>query len=299
MAVASIASSPPPQLWTQNVSGEEPAEVQQNFSSHFPTHLTFPFSSFILPYFDVPIPLVLVSVNQQQFKTSQAVAIELQKKKKLKTPPMLEDTVAVLSVNVGKKVPNNGEQKSRRHIIRMAALLFLSIGTIVRLKSSRITMLDSERILNTGDSHHDDNDHHHQQLSLRLTSKAQEYLQESKTVDTQHQHHHDKFNQSSSSAIISDPCKETSLIITTNYIPIAPSIKILKETIKTFYQHLIGLCPTSKVIIVCDGLDPREIEKDPSAPRKFHEYVFNLVQEFPESHYKILLAPEYKLLANS
>jgi hypothetical protein len=50
-------------------------------------------------------------------------------------------------------------------------------------------------------------------------------------------------------------CNDTTVIITSNFIPISASLAMINRTIESL-THLRGLCPTSPLTITVDGINP-------------------------------------------
>jgi hypothetical protein len=81
-------------------------------------------------------------------------------------------------------------------------------------------------------------------------------------------------------------CNDTTVIITSNFIPIAPSLAMINKTIQSL-KHLRGLCPTSPLIITVDGMSPRLRRKNKNADERLAQYVQALKETYNQDHHSI------------
>jgi hypothetical protein len=82
-------------------------------------------------------------------------------------------------------------------------------------------------------------------------------------------------------------CSDTTVIITSNFIPISPSLAIINRTIQSL-NHLRGLCPTSPLIITVDGMLPKSRRKHKNADERLAQYVQALNKTYNQDHHTIL-----------
>ena len=88
---------------------------------------------------------------------------------------------------------------------------------------------------------------------------------------------------------IKDPCSETTVIITSSFVPISPSLRIINQTIESL-KHLHGLCPTSPVIITVDGLNPEILKRGKRIKkRRMEKYIKALRNTYTEDYHTILV----------
>jgi hypothetical protein len=79
----------------------------------------------------------------------------------------------------------------------------------------------------------------------------------------------------------------TTVIITSNFIPISPSLAMMKRTIQSLH-HLRGLCPTSPLIITVDGVDPRLRSKHNNTDERHAQYIQALKDTYNQDHHTIV-----------
>jgi hypothetical protein len=82
-------------------------------------------------------------------------------------------------------------------------------------------------------------------------------------------------------------CNETTVIITSNFIPISPSLAMIDKTIKSLH-HLRGLCPTSPLIITVDGINKKLRSKHNNTDERLAQYVQALKETYNQDHHTIL-----------
>jgi hypothetical protein len=82
-------------------------------------------------------------------------------------------------------------------------------------------------------------------------------------------------------------CNDTTVIITSNFIPISPSLAMINKTIQSLH-HLQGLCPTSPLIITVDGMHPRLRSKHNNTDERLAQYVQALKEAYNQDHHTIL-----------
>jgi hypothetical protein len=82
-------------------------------------------------------------------------------------------------------------------------------------------------------------------------------------------------------------CNNTTVIITSNFIPISPSLAMINKTIQSLH-HLQGLCPTSPLIITVDGISIGLRRKHNNTDERLAQYVQALKETYNQDRYTIL-----------
>jgi hypothetical protein len=82
-------------------------------------------------------------------------------------------------------------------------------------------------------------------------------------------------------------CNDTTVIISSNFIPISPSLAMINKTIQSLH-HLQNLCPTSPLIITVDGMNAKLRSKHHFPDRRLAQYVQALKEAYNQDHHTIL-----------
>jgi hypothetical protein len=82
-------------------------------------------------------------------------------------------------------------------------------------------------------------------------------------------------------------CNDTTVIITSNFIPISPSLVMINKTIDSL-KHLQGLCPTSPLIITVDGMSSGLRRKHNNTDERLAQYIQALKETYNQDHHTIL-----------
>jgi hypothetical protein len=91
---------------------------------------------------------------------------------------------------------------------------------------------------------------------------------------------------------------DTTVIISSNFIPISPSLAMINRTIQSL-NNLRGLCPTSPLIITVDGLNRRTRRKHKDADVRLAQYIQALKETYNQDHHTILASKESIELTNN
>jgi hypothetical protein len=92
-------------------------------------------------------------------------------------------------------------------------------------------------------------------------------------------------------------CNDTTVIITSNFIPISPSLAMINKTIQSLH-HLQGLCPTSPLIISVDGMNRKLRSKHNNADERLAQYVQALKETYNQDYHTILASNQSIFLTN-
>jgi hypothetical protein len=82
-------------------------------------------------------------------------------------------------------------------------------------------------------------------------------------------------------------CNETTIVLTTNFIPTSPSLAIINRTIHSI-RRLKGLCPTAPLIISVDGLNKEARRIHNNSEPRLEEYVKRLRTVYNETHQRVV-----------
>jgi hypothetical protein len=93
-------------------------------------------------------------------------------------------------------------------------------------------------------------------------------------------------------------CNDTTVIITSNFIPISPSLAMINKTIDSL-KHLQGLCPTSPLIITVDGMSKKLRRKHNNTDERLAQYVQALKETYNQDHQTILASSRSIDLTNN